>query len=188
MAEPTNHLHGRLGVFCGGDWISMADAPTQWNQDIEDVAGSCKDTKRCQDLPENEYDVVIIGAGCIGSSVARELSRHHLKVLSGGQPRLFLPTFVEPPHIAPAVRLCRMRASAQVLVLERADDVTQGATKGNSGIVHAGFDDEPGTSPAPLSTSPVWCTLPAAPSTPSLCRPRRSRFARSDEPAYTLVN
>jgi L-2-hydroxyglutarate oxidase LhgO len=31
-----------------------------------------------------------------------------------------------------------------VLVLEQADDVTQGATKGNSGIVHAGYDDEPG--------------------------------------------
>jgi hypothetical protein len=30
-------------------------------------------------------------------------------------------------------------------VLEAADDVTQGATKGNSGIVHAGFDDVPGS-------------------------------------------
>jgi L-2-hydroxyglutarate oxidase LhgO len=29
-----------------------------------------------------------------------------------------------------------------------ADDVTQGATKGNSGIVHAGYDDEPGTNPS----------------------------------------
>ncbi len=28
-----------------------------------------------------------------------------------------------------------------------ADDVTQGATKGNSGIVHAGFDDTPGATP-----------------------------------------
>lgn len=32
-----------------------------------------------------------------------------------------------------------------MLVLEAADDVTQGATKGNSGIVHAGFDDVPGS-------------------------------------------
>ena len=30
-------------------------------------------------------------------------------------------------------------------MLEAADDVTQGATKGNSGIVHAGYDDKPGT-------------------------------------------
>jgi hypothetical protein len=35
-----------------------------------------------------------------------------------------------------------------VLILEAADDVTQGATKGNSGIVHAGFDDKPGTNRA----------------------------------------
>lgn len=35
-----------------------------------------------------------------------------------------------------------------VLVLEAADDVTQGATKGNSGIVHAGFDDVPNTNRA----------------------------------------
>jgi L-2-hydroxyglutarate oxidase LhgO len=32
-----------------------------------------------------------------------------------------------------------------VLVLDSADDVSQGATKGNSGIVHAGFDDTPGS-------------------------------------------
>jgi L-2-hydroxyglutarate oxidase LhgO len=32
-----------------------------------------------------------------------------------------------------------------VLLLESADDVTQGATKGNSGIVHAGYDDKPGS-------------------------------------------
>jgi glycerol-3-phosphate dehydrogenase len=55
--------------------------------------------------------VVIIGAGCIGSAIARELSR----------------------------------TTASVLLLEAADDVTQGATKGNSGIVHAGFDDTPGS-------------------------------------------
>jgi glycerol-3-phosphate dehydrogenase len=32
-----------------------------------------------------------------------------------------------------------------VVLLEASDDVTQGATKGNSGIVHAGFDDAPGS-------------------------------------------
>ena len=32
-----------------------------------------------------------------------------------------------------------------MLVLEAADDVSQGATKGNSGIVHAGYDDTPGS-------------------------------------------
>ena len=60
--------------------------------------------------------VAIIGAGCIGAAVARELSK----------------------------------TTASVIVLEAGDDVCQGATKGNSGIVHAGFDDTPGTNRARL--------------------------------------
>lgn len=36
----------------------------------------------------------------------------------------------------------------KTLLLESADDVSQGATKGNSGIVHAGYDDKPGTNRA----------------------------------------
>lgn len=35
-----------------------------------------------------------------------------------------------------------------ILWVEAADDVSQGATKGNSGIVHAGYDDTPGTNRA----------------------------------------
>ena len=35
-------------------------------------------------------------------------------------------------------------------MIEAADDVCQGATKGNSGIVHAGFDDTPGSTRARL--------------------------------------
>ena len=62
---------------------------------------------RCRQV----YDVAIIGAGCIGGAVARELSRYDL----------------------------------HTIVLESADDVSQGATKGNSGIVHAGYDDKPGS-------------------------------------------
>lgn len=64
-----------------------------------------------QSKEEVVYDVVIIGAGCIGGAVARELSKYSLKIL----------------------------------LLEAADDVSQGATKGNSGIVHAGYDDKPGS-------------------------------------------
>ncbi len=57
---------------------------------------------------------LIIGAGCIGAAIARELSRYK-------------------------VHTCWVEA---------ADDVSQGATKGNSGIVHAGYDDTPGTNRA----------------------------------------
>jgi len=56
-------------------------------------------------------DVVIIGGGIIGTSIAREVSRYQ----------------------------------ANVLVLEKENDIACGATKANSGIVHAGFDAESGT-------------------------------------------
>ena len=56
-------------------------------------------------------EVVIIGAGVVGSSIARELSRYNLGIT----------------------------------VLEKASDVCEGTSKANSGIVHAGFDAEPGT-------------------------------------------
>ena len=65
---------------------------------------------------DGTYDVAIIGAGCIGAAVARELSK----------------------------------TMASVVLLEGADDVCQGATKGNSGIVHAGYDDKPGSTRARL--------------------------------------
>lgn len=59
-------------------------------------------------------DVIIIGSGITGCSVARELSRYH----------------------------------TSVLVLDRGADLAEGATKANSGIVHAGYDAVPGTKKA----------------------------------------
>ena len=58
----------------------------------------------------------MIGAGCIGAAIARELAKSCLRVV----------------------------------LVESSDDVTQGATKANSGIVHAGFDDAPGSTRARL--------------------------------------
>ena len=40
------------------------------------------------------------------------------------------------------------RYSAKIAVLEAAEDVADGASKANSGIVHAGFDAKPGTKKA----------------------------------------
>ena len=102
----------------GGDWVDIEDCPEHFN-----VSGaSCDRCRSAAACPrsrsrssaakaDGSYDVVVIGAGCIGAAVARELAK----------------------------------TQASVLVLEAADDVTQGATKGNSGIVHAGFDDKPGS-------------------------------------------
>jgi glycerol-3-phosphate dehydrogenase len=57
------------------------------------------------------YDVIIIGAGVIGATIARELSRYNLKIG----------------------------------ILEKEDDVTTGASKANSGIVHGGYAAKYGT-------------------------------------------
>lgn len=56
-------------------------------------------------------DVVVIGAGISGASVARELARYKL----------------------------------DVVVLERENDVSNGSTKANSAIVHAGYDAKEGS-------------------------------------------
>lgn len=56
----------------------------------------------------NEYDVIIIGAGIIGTSIARELSKYKTKVL----------------------------------ILEKESDVSMGATKANSAIVHGGYAED----------------------------------------------
>lgn len=114
--EPRQH--GVKGVFLGGDWMPIEDITKRVEQlnSSDKCGGDCSTCPRSRSRksaakPDGSYDVVIIGAGCIGGAIARELSKY----------------------------------TASVLVLEAADDVTQGATKGNSGIVHAGFDDKPGS-------------------------------------------
>lgn len=75
----------------------------------------------------NKYDVVIIGAGVVGCSIARELARWDL----------------------------------DALLLEAGNDIASGATRANSGIVHAGFDPLPNTLKAQFNVSgsklfPKW--------------------------------
>ncbi len=60
---------------------------------------------------KNQFDVIVIGAGVIGSAIARELSKY----------------------------------TAKVLILEKENDVSNGASKANSGIVHGGYDAKHGT-------------------------------------------
>ena len=52
------------------------------------------------------YDIAIIGAGVIGSAIARELSRYDLRIV----------------------------------ILDKENDASAGASKANSAIIHAGFD------------------------------------------------
>jgi glycerol-3-phosphate dehydrogenase len=55
-----------------------------------------------------DYDVIIIGAGIVGTSLARELTKYR----------------------------------TSVLVLEKEADVSMGATKANSAIVHGGYAEK----------------------------------------------
>jgi glycerol-3-phosphate dehydrogenase len=63
------------------------------------------------------HDIIIVGGGAIGCSIARELSKYQL----------------------------------DVLLLEKSSDVSQGASKSNSGIVHGGYDEKHGTLKAMLA-------------------------------------
>lgn len=64
-------------------------------------------------------DIIVIGAGITGSTIARELSKYEQKIL----------------------------------VVEKRSDVAFGSpTKGNTGLIHAGYDDQPGTRKAKLCT------------------------------------
>ncbi|KAL7521546.1 hypothetical protein ACHAWX_006222 [Stephanocyclus meneghinianus] len=114
--------HGVKGVYYGGHWVDLEDCADSFQPDpakcsqcpTRSVCPRSKSRNAQGVSPHTVYDVAIIGAGCIGSAIARELSRYTLKTV----------------------------------LLESADDVSQGATKGNSGIVHAGYDDKPGTNRA----------------------------------------
>merc|ERR1719440_1536027 len=116
----TGKVHGEGGAYVGGYWVPLEDCPSKFNiqggsnEKAQPAVRSA--TAHSAAKADGTYDVAIIGAGCIGAAVARELSK----------------------------------TTASVLMVEAGDDVCQGATKGNSGIVHTGFDDKPGTTRARL--------------------------------------
>merc|ERR1719352_639682 len=113
-------VHGEGGAYVGGYWVPLEQCSEKFN--IEGGSNEAATpaarsaTAHSAAKADGTYDVAIIGAGCIGAAIARELSKTH----------------------------------ASVVILEAADDVCQGATKGNSGIVHAGYDDTPGSTRAKL--------------------------------------
>lgn len=116
----TVQVHGTKGAYVGGDWVPLEECADKFNikggSGGEDCGNKCATCPRSRSRKsaakaDGSYDIAIIGAGAIGCSIARELSK----------------------------------STASIILLEAADDVTQGATKGNSGIVHAGYDDKPGS-------------------------------------------
>ena len=110
-----DNVHGTNGVFYGGEWVDVEDLGRAWNPPTP-CSGETRLSPSSPATAGYDCDVAIIGAGCVGAAIARELSKSNIRVV----------------------------------LLEQSDDVTQGATKGNSGIVHAGFDDTPGSVRAEL--------------------------------------
>jgi hypothetical protein len=115
--------HAVKGVYYGGRWLEIEECDGRYNISQNSCSGCLEHTpcprSRSRNTTEHiepgaTYDVLLVGAGCVGAAIARELSKYSLKVLW----------------------------------VEAADDVSQGATKGNSGIVHAGYDDKPGSNRA----------------------------------------
>ncbi|MEA2087839.1 MAG: FAD-dependent oxidoreductase, partial [Candidatus Caldatribacteriota bacterium] len=82
-------------------------------------------------------DVVIIGGGVIGASIARELSRFNINII----------------------------------LLEKEDDVAMGTSKGNSGIIHAGYN-------AGFKTLKGQLNIKSNPGFDKLCRDLKVRFKR----------
>jgi glycerol-3-phosphate dehydrogenase len=82
-------------------------------------------------------DVVIIGGGVIGASIARELSRYSLNVI----------------------------------LIEKEDDVAMGTSKGNSGIIHAGYN-------ADFRTLKGRLNIKSNPRFDKLCQDLKVRFKR----------
>ncbi|MFJ6572533.1 FAD-dependent oxidoreductase [Streptomyces sp. NPDC091292] len=74
-------------------------------------------------LPDTPYDVTVVGAGVVGSAIARELARYRGAVDG------------RPPRIA---------------LVEARDDVGDATSKANTAILHTGFDAVPGSLEARL--------------------------------------
>ena len=116
-AGPQHRAHGCLGAYVGGEWVDIEDCASRFSITDGSGVGSC--AGRC---PRSRSR----------TSAAREDGAYDVLVIGAGA-------------IGAAVARELSKTMAHVLLIDAADDVTQGATKGNSGIVHAGYDDHPGS-------------------------------------------
>ena len=118
----VRQVHGDKGAFYGGDWVEMED---------------CGEVFNIKEGSDSRWK----GPGGKCSACPRSRTRHSAARADGS----YDVVIVGAGAVGGAIARELAKTTASVLVLEAADDVTQGATKGNSGIVHAGYDDLPGS-------------------------------------------
>ena len=77
------NVHGDRGVFHAGSWVDIEDLLTSdWCPLEGTCSGDSGVTVPSPHPPTGfDADVVVIGAGCIGGAVARELSRYMIRVV-----------------------------------------------------------------------------------------------------------
>ena len=73
MAKDQKKIHASRGIYLGGDWVPI--------EDLGDMLQNSSKKQRCNQCrsrsantsrkPDGSYDVVIIGAGAVGSTIAR---------------------------------------------------------------------------------------------------------------------
>jgi glycerol-3-phosphate dehydrogenase len=86
-----------------------------------------------------DFDVAVIGAGLIGSAIARELAGQRVNAIEPG------PSRGAERLSASADRLSGSADRLRVVVVEGRSDVGDGTSKANTAILHTGFDAQPGT-------------------------------------------
>ena len=115
-SEKAPRQHGVKGVYYGGEWLDIEDCAGKFNPEN---CSSCNHKDKCprsrsrrvQSKEPNgaAYDVVIVGAGCVGAAIARELSKYSLAILwleaaDDGMSRV-LQDILQVPCVVLSIRL-----------------------------------------------------------------------------------
>ena len=94
QCKKAQKVHGEKGAFVAGHWVDIEDCAEGFEKrsgtSTEDYKKNCKgDCKTCprsrtrhsSARKDGSYDVIIIGGGCIGAAIMRELSKTKTSVL-----------------------------------------------------------------------------------------------------------
>ena len=119
--------HGNTGAFVGGDWIPIEEVGERF---------LCSGKTTSTD---------VYRARCGGDCAACPNNRSRTKHSSVGPDGIYDVVIIGAGVVGCATARELAKTKARVLVVDAADDVTQGASKANSGVIHAGYDCVPGS-------------------------------------------